>query len=242
MTKYAMAIDLNRCVGCHACSVACKAEWELQDDNSRCWVKPVGPEIIDDEIGFTFYTGLCNHCDIPTCVSECPTGATYKKDDGTVVVDKDLCIGCGNCIVACPYNARYNSKIDKKVEKCTFCDERVALGKDPACVETCPTNARIFGNMEDKNSEVFKKIFNEKSYPLSSKQFDIGPNIYYTAKEKDFKLLAKHYIPTESKISPANKSWRMLKPLVTTALSLTTIGVVGAYIGQLFFGEEEGHE
>ena len=91
-----MAIDLDRCVGCGACVMACKAEWGVADKHRRDWVIPIQPEgEFPDAIESTFYVGLCNHCDEPSCVSACPTGATYKDIDGRVLVESDLCIGCG---------------------------------------------------------------------------------------------------------------------------------------------------
>ncbi|MCP4294743.1 MAG: 4Fe-4S dicluster domain-containing protein [Proteobacteria bacterium] len=242
MTKYAMAIDLDRCVGCHACVIACKAEWELEEEKSRCWVKPIGPEEINGEIGLTFYTGLCNHCDQPSCIDECPTGATYKDSYGRVLVDKELCIGCGNCVIACPYGARYTSSIDNKVEKCTFCDQRVNIGLLPACVETCPTEARVFGDIENRGSDVYKKVFEEESYPLATRAINLNPNVYYSGKNRDFSLLIKHYAPEKINRSNTNMAWKNLSPMIIGSFGLTSLGVIGAFLAQLFFGEEDNHE
>jgi len=242
MTKYAMTIDLNKCVGCRACVIACKAEWGLDDDKSRCWVTPVGPEVTEDGMTSTFYTGLCNHCDSPSCIDECPTSATYKKADGTVAVDKELCIGCGNCVLACPYGARYTSGHDKKVDKCSFCDTRVAGGLLPACVVTCPTEARLFGDIEDQQSSIYKQVFNHDAYPLASKKFNLGPNVYYVGQEKDIKLLLKRHLPSAQRVSETNLAWRNLKPMISGSLGLTSLGVISAFLGQLFLGEEDEHE
>lgn len=242
MTKYAMAIDLNRCVGCSACVIACKAEWGLEDEKSRCWVKPIGPEETAEGISSTFYTGLCNHCDKPPCLDECPTGATTKNNFGSVVVDKELCIGCGNCVISCPYGARYISAIDKKVEKCTFCEERLAIGMVPACVETCPTSARDFGDIEDNRSEIYNKIFKDDYFPLATKELNLEPNVFYTGKYRDFSLLLKHYAPQRTKIVETNLAWKNLNPMIIGTLGLTSLGVIGAFLAQLFFGEQDGHE
>jgi len=242
MTKYAMAIDLNKCIGCHACAIACKAEWGLEDQTSRCWVLPIGPEETAEGMASTFYTGLCNHCDSPACVDECPTGATYKDKTGRVVVNKELCIGCANCVISCPYNARYISAIDKKAEKCTFCEGRITEGVLPACVETCPTQARVFGDIENSRSEVYEKVFTEDYYPLATPALNLGPNVFYTSKQRDYSLLMKYYSPNKLSKVETITTWSDLNPIITGTLGLTSLGVIGAFMAQLFFGEQDEHE
>jgi tetrathionate reductase subunit B len=240
MAKYAMTIDLDNCVGCRSCVIACRAEWELQDGKSRCWVTSVGPEeIAPGKLASTFYVGQCNHCDEPACVKECPTSATYQAEDGLVLVNRELCIGCGNCVVACPFGARFTSQIDRKVEKCTFCDGRIQNGLQPACVQTCPTNARVFGNLEDKQTAVHKKVFEETVFAMDVKQVSLKPNVFYIGKQKDIDLLFKHHQPDHLKTSASNKLWSSLSPMVNLALGGTLLGVVGAFMVQLYKGEKE---
>ncbi|MCI0468595.1 MAG: 4Fe-4S dicluster domain-containing protein [Nitrospirae bacterium] len=239
MAKYAMVFDLNKCTGCRACVMACKAEWGLQSDRSRCWVKPVGPENTPHGLASTFYVGLCNHCDEPSCVKECPTTATYKTENGMVLVNKELCIGCGNCIVACPYGARYVSSIDKKVEKCTFCESRIAIGKQPACVQTCPTNARIFGDLEDRKSEVYKKVYIDEAVPIATEKTNLHPNAYYIGKVRDIHLLANTHTPKKVEVSAPNQLWRIISPLMVAGFGATIFGVTIAFINQLIKGEKE---
>ncbi|MBP6261558.1 MAG: 4Fe-4S dicluster domain-containing protein, partial [Chromatiaceae bacterium] len=167
MTHYAMVIDLNTCVGCNACMAACALENQtpVWDDHKwRTYVhdKEIG---VGSNVHRRFFPRLCNHCDNPPCMSVCPTGATYKKLNGIVMVDQDLCMGCGACAMACPYHARvaityadvalgeefYGSdyrRSSPSMDKCSFCDHRVEKGLKPACVETCVGSARMFGNLD----------------------------------------------------------------------------------------------
>ena len=148
-SQLAMVIDSSKCIDCKACMVSCKVANEVPEGQWRNWIKQDMPDLMASRPGRAhFQPGGCMHCDNPTCVAACPTGATFKSDkDGTVVIDQDLCIGCGNCIPACPYAARYRHPEKKKAEKCDFCTERRARGQVPACVDTCPTKARVFGDI-----------------------------------------------------------------------------------------------
>ena len=221
MNQYAMVIDLNRCVGCHACAIACRAEWQVPVPYRRNWVKRMGPAKTPHGISYTFYPGLCNHCDKPMCTTVCPvdpeertftapdgrtktmeTRATFKDPfNGAVLIDKERCIGCGACVEACPYGARYlNEELDDpKADKCTFCVERIAHGEEPACVKTCITRARIFGDLTDPKSEVYKLIHQGHAIRLTSKEVNIGPNVYYLGKDKDLHLLRVTHAPHERK-------------------------------------------
>lgn len=198
--NYGMVINTKRCVGCDSCTVACK------QSNST------GPgvfwsHVIKTETGTypnarqEFLPVLCNHCENPTCVDVCPVGATYKKDDGTVVVDSDRCIGCRYCIIACPYEVRnlvkdsdesyfpekgqtaYEKAHDDEhesgtCEKCDFCADRVAQGKDPACVSACPSKARTFGDLDDPKSEV-SKLVRTKNATVLNPEVGTKPHVYY---------------------------------------------------------------
>ncbi len=177
---YAMVIDTRRCVGCHACSVSCKTENDVPLGVTRSWVEYVEKGDFPN-VARHFLPRLCNHCSDPHCVRVCPTGATYKrKEDGIVVVNPDVCIGCKYCIQACPYDARFIDYRTGTADKCDFCVHRVKNGLVPACVNTCQGRARIFGDMNDPTSEVAKLIEKE---PVTVLRREMGtkPNVYYIA-------------------------------------------------------------
>ena len=151
--RYAMVIDLRRCIGCHSCSVACKAENRVPLGVYRSWVKVIEKGKYPNTTRH-FLPSLCNQCDHPPCVINCPVQATWKREDGIVIIDEHRCIGCKYCLASCPYNARYINPLIPIVQKCYFCHHRVYAGLEPACVEVCPGRARIFGDLNDPNSAV----------------------------------------------------------------------------------------
>ena len=177
---YGMLIDLRRCIGCHACSVACKAEFDVPLGKTRSWVEYVEKGRYPN-VSRSFLPRLCNHCTHPPCVPVCPTGATWKREeDGIVVVDPDICIGCKYCIQACPYDARFLNPVTGVADKCDFCLHRVSQGLAPACVETCIGRARIFGDLNDPDSEISRMIASNPVTVLRQGQ-GTEPNVYYIA-------------------------------------------------------------
>ena len=159
--RYAMVVDTRRCIGCMACQVACKAEYDTPLGVNRTWVpyKVVGKY---PNVKKQFLPRLCNHCEDPPCVRNCPVEATFKVEDGGFVLQRyERCIGCRSCMAACPYNARFMlpshrtyTPITNVVDKCTFCFHRVTQNLVPACVQTCIGRSRVFGDINDPNSEV----------------------------------------------------------------------------------------
>lgn len=137
--KYQYVIDVSKCYGCMSCVAACASENNVPIGVFRTWVERF---VKNDGINF-FLPKICNHCDNPTCVAACPVKATYKRDDGLVLIDDEKCIGCGACIQACPYGARFLNPVKGVADKCTYCAHRIPE-KLPACVEACPTSARMF--------------------------------------------------------------------------------------------------
>ncbi len=201
--RYAMVIDLKRCIGCHTCSVACKTANNLP--NNIWWnrILTIGGEKMDTAAGeypnnqMHFLPVNCQHCENPPCVKSCPVGATYKREDGIVIQDYDKCIGCRMCMVACPYNARsFNwskpefhvehnvGDIDAPVhqynvvEKCTFCVNRIARGEVPACMELCPGRARYWGDLDDPDSEV-SKVIKGRQYVKLHEEKGTKPFVFY---------------------------------------------------------------
>jgi len=176
--RWGMVINTKRCLDCKACMVACKVENSLPCGKWRNWVR-------NDASGFgrrtQYQPGQCMQCDQPSCVAACPVGATWKRADGVVVIDPAKCIGCGNCVTACPYGARYRDALTRVADKCDFCSHRLQEGRPPACVETCPTRARIFGDLNDPESEAAKLLKSQKVVTVIAPQFDTKPQIFYLA-------------------------------------------------------------
>jgi Fe-S-cluster-containing dehydrogenase component len=205
--RWGFLVDTNRCVGCGLCVKACKLENEVPYDVplTRTWVERYvilkdGRTLIDTpngaRDGFTeskiqerdvnpkdiakafFVPKLCNQCENPPCVQVCPVGATYQTASGVVLVDRTWCIGCGYCIMACPYGARFFHPVYKVAEKCTFCYHRITKGLMSACVQACPFGARKMGNLKDLNDPVTKIILSERVGILKD-AFGTKPQVYY---------------------------------------------------------------
>lgn len=175
--RWAMVIDLRRCVGCRACTVACKAENNVPEGVFRTWLKFV--EVGEYPQTRPRYLPLfCNHCDNPPCVPVCPVLATYKRDDGLVLIDYDQCIGCGYCVQACPYGARHINPVQRTADKCTLCAHRIEAGQRPACVATCIGEALTVGDLNDPTSDVSRLLANLPAETLKPEQ-GTDPMFYY---------------------------------------------------------------
>jgi tetrathionate reductase subunit B len=156
MKRYAMAVDTRRCVGCNACVIACKTENRVPNGGFRCWTAQETHGTFP-ELALEVRSERCNHCAQTPCVAACPTGASHVAEGGIVAVDRRKCTGCKACMAACPYGARYVHPAGH-VDKCTFCVHRVTKGREPACVEICPTNALSFGDLSDPESPVSRAL------------------------------------------------------------------------------------
>ncbi|WP_272701220.1 4Fe-4S dicluster domain-containing protein [Desulfovibrio sp. Fe33] len=176
--RYAMVIDLRRCVGCHSCSVSCSVENRVPVGKYRA---SVGEYVIEGANPTVApLPRLCNHCEEPACVPVCPVHATYKNADGLVLVDSDKCLACGFCVQACPYDARYINPETRSTDKCTFCVHRLQAGLLPVCVENCVGGARVFGDMNDPESLVSRTLKEHKgAIKVLAPEMGTKPNVYY---------------------------------------------------------------
>lgn len=198
---YGMGIDIEKCIGCGLCIEACKTENNVPREPFFCrtWVERYvirkdGSVVVEsierqgtsrektgeaDILRSFFVPKLCNQCQNPPCVQVCPVGATFSTEDGVVLVDGTRCIGCRYCIQACPYGARYLHPETRTADKCTFCYQRIARGLLPACVEVCPTQARIFGDLKSRASRLvrFKRM---NQIHVLKPHLNTEPKVYYS--------------------------------------------------------------
>ncbi|MBL0687547.1 MAG: 4Fe-4S dicluster domain-containing protein [Sulfurospirillum sp.] len=181
--NFKMIHDENLCIGCQACSIACRSENGVPDDMFRLQVRIEMKGVFPD-LKMDFKRQSCVMCENAPCVEVCPTGASFQTKDGLVHVDERTCVSCKYCIVACPYEARFTNPITKSIDKCTFCfSNRVSHGLEPACISICPTDALVFGDMNDKSSEVYKKA--NKHYLLYPQAYKgTKPRLAYVPNKK----------------------------------------------------------
>lgn len=174
---YAWVIDQRKCIGCHACTTACKSENEVPLSVDRTWVKYVEKGHYPN-VQRHFGVLRCNHCANPPCVEICPVTAMFQRPDGIVEFDKDVCIGCKACIAACPYDAIYIDPENGTAAKCNFCAHRLDVGLEPACVVVCPEEALIFGDLDDPLSRVSQLIGHEKTH-VRKPEKNTDPKAFY---------------------------------------------------------------
>ncbi len=185
--KYGFVIDNRKCIGCHACTTACKSEHEVPVGVNRTWVKQVEQGEFPDTRRL-FSVMRCNHCTDAPCVPICPTESLFIRKDGIVDFDKDRCIGCKSCMQACPYDALYIDPDTHTAAKCNYCAHRVDLGLEPACVNVCPEHAIISGDMENPQSEIAMLLLEQES-KVRKPEAGTKPNVFYIDAE-DVSLVA----------------------------------------------------
>lgn len=180
--RYGFVIDQDQCIGCHACTVACKTEHQVPLGVNRTWVKYVETGSFPDSTR-NFSVMRCNHCTDAPCVAICPTGALFKRSDGIVDFNTDICIGCKSCMQACPYDALYIDPDEHTAQKCNYCVHRVEVGIEPACVIVCPEQAIIAGDLDNPATKIAQLV---ASGTLSQRSVEqgTGPNVWYKGAEE----------------------------------------------------------
>ncbi|MCU0464519.1 MAG: polysulfide reductase NrfD [Anaerolineae bacterium] len=205
MTNYGFIIDNRKCIGCHACTTACKQENEVPLGVNRTWVKSVETGAYPNTRRH-FQVTRCNHCANPPCVRICPVSAMYQRADGIVEFDPQACIGCKACLQACPYDAIYIDPEDGTAAKCHYCAHRTEIGLEPACVVVCPEHAIIAGDMDDPASEISRMLARE-SVTVRKPEQGTAPKLFYI----DGNDVAMH--PTAVERTPATFAFAQVIPL-----------------------------
>lgn len=166
MTRYGMLINTKKCVGCYACRMACQMNNHLEPTESFIRYEELEqgtyPHVYAEVVPVQ-----CMHCEDAPCQSVCPTHATYTTDSGVVLVDEGKCIGCKYCMAACPYGARIQIEHTGVIEKCRFCWDGQEVGNPPKCVGTCISGARVFGDLDDPESDISREIARTNAQPIA---------------------------------------------------------------------------
>ena len=181
MSKITFVVDVDRCIGCHGCQVACKMENAVGLGSDRTLVKDIGPTGVYPDIQLYFLPVMCQHCENPACVDVCPTGACHPDtSDGVVKIDRDVCIGCKSCAAACPYGVNTFHQELRVMDKCSICAQRRDIGEQPACVKNCSGRALHVGDIEDPDSEVSKLLREtDPQYIHTLRDFGNKPSVRY---------------------------------------------------------------
>lgn len=176
---YGMVHDETACIGCTACTEACREVNKVPEGVSRLEIIRSEPQGEFPDVSYRFTRKSCQHCENPPCVYVCPTGAAYKDEKtGIVDVHKEKCVGCGYCLAACPYQVRFFNPEDHSADKCNFCrDTNLAEGKLPACVESCPTKALVFGDLNDPGSKI-NQVLNSHAVYRDKSHLGTKPKLY----------------------------------------------------------------
>jgi tetrathionate reductase subunit B len=201
--RWGYAIDIGKCIGCTSCMRACSMENEVPHGHFRTWVEryrvdshgnvdvdaPQGdmfsyPEMDGDVAKAFFVPKLCNHCEKSVCSQVCPVGASYHSEEGAVLVDDKHCIGCGYCVQACPYGCRFINEETHVADKCTWCYHRTKQGMNPACVDSCPKGARIFGDLNDPTSHI-SEILRQHGHRVLKQEMGTEPMCFYRGLDRE---------------------------------------------------------
>ena len=203
--NYGFLIRNDRCIGCHACSTACKSENEVPLGVNRTWVKSIEKGVYPD-VRRHFQVTRCNHCANPPCARICPVGAMYQREDGIVEFDANQCIGCKACLQACPYDAIYIDPSSGTAAKCHYCAHRVDVGLEPACVVVCPEHAIIAGDMDEPSSEI-RRMLAEFQVTVRKPEQGTSPKLFYVDGDEI------NLTPTAVERAPSTFAWADVLPI-----------------------------
>lgn len=204
MTRMGFVLESDSCIGCHACTVACKSEHDVPLGVNRTWVKYIETgNFPNTSRGFSVMR--CNQCDDAPCMTICPTNALFRADNGVVDFDDDNCIGCKSCMNACPYDAIYINPETNTAHKCNFCNHRLEVGLEPSCVVVCPTQAIVVGDLDDPNSAA-SKIIARDQVAVRSPEKGTNPKVYYRGADQ------ASLDPLRTAISPDGMIWADTTP------------------------------
>jgi len=185
--RYAMLIDLPKCIGCQACTVSCSMENMPPLGQFRTTVHQYEIQNASGISDMLMLPRLCNQCDEPPCVPVCPVQATFQREDGIVLVDNETCVGCGYCVQACPYDARFLNHETQTADKCTFCEHRLEAGLLPACVESCVGGARVIGDILDPDSEISIRMAEHRDeLKVLKPGMNTNPHVFYIGLPDEF--------------------------------------------------------
>jgi tetrathionate reductase subunit B len=250
--RYGFVIDVSRCIDCRACMVACSVENRVPVNHTRIWVHDQGVWGTFPALSRAFFPYNCMHCEHPACIEVCVSGATYKDPtNGLVLVDQEACIGCGFCVQACPYDARYLDEKRGVVDKCNGCVQRVEVGRKPACVATCLGGARQFGDFNDPASEVSVAIKEAKSVlrlDVEANGVDTDPNLYFINVPEGVTQLVTtdpfgqtgSRVPREPRYTFSEEGWKkVLVPAILAGVGASFLVQATYFTKQLVEGEKE---
>lgn len=241
-----MAIDAGKCMNCKACVVACQQRNATPYGLFRNWVRE--SPLPNSPNGLGYQPGACMHCDQPLCVEACPTHATFKAKDGSVRIDPQRCIGCGGCVAACPYDARFKNPITGVADKCDYCQgalggigasDAFPGGLPPACVLACPTHCRVFGDADNPDDPVSKLLAENTPVRVVATVCDTKPTLTYvnTRTPTDW--------PRPARVPGPLAAMSLASTAVSWLGGLALFGVAGVFLKNLAFpgaGEDEHKE
>ena len=233
MARYVMVIDSEKCMDCKACVIACQQRNHVPYGFYRNWVHETDSRT--SPCGFKFQPGACMHCDDPSCVRACPTGATWKGKDGAVEIYRSRCIGCGSCIKACPYHARFRHPVTGTADKCDYCRTSTP-GEVPACVSVCPVHCRLFGDADDPNSDVAKALASRKAVHIVPLNSNARPTLTY------LDTTTPAILPEGDVVSYPVDAMRPLAKGVTWVGGLVLAAITGTFVRQLVKSSEKEDE